>query len=275
MTDSKQVSYKIIQGPDRMSLFASLAEGRIVKFEAVYGVEKYLEDYFKSLVKQTIGFKKNIFLILVDDGSLDNSAKVIKKWQKKYPQNIRYIKKENAGQASARNLGLNYVKTPWVTFIDPDDFVNNIYFEKIDNFLERNSHKDFTLISSNFIFYHEDKNVYADTHPLKYRFKKKENIVTPHDMKGQIQISVNSAIFKTSMIKDNKIVFNEKIRPSLEDGEFTMKYLLYAKASSFVAFLKEPKYLYRKRESGDSTLDTSWENIKNFDDVLQLACIDL
>jgi glycosyltransferase involved in cell wall biosynthesis len=43
---------------------------------------------------------------LVDDGSPDNSAEIIKKWQKKYPDNITYVKKENGGQASARNFGV-------------------------------------------------------------------------------------------------------------------------------------------------------------------------
>jgi glycosyltransferase involved in cell wall biosynthesis len=58
------------------------------------------------LVNQTLDFKKHIFLVLVDDGSPDNSAEIIKKWQKQYPDNITYVKKENGGQASARNFGV-------------------------------------------------------------------------------------------------------------------------------------------------------------------------
>ncbi|EKA1246229.1 glycosyltransferase family 2 protein, partial [Campylobacter coli] len=100
---------------------------------AVYNVEKYLDDYFNSIINQRLDFKKNIFMILVDDGSTDNSANIIKKYQKKYPKNIVYLYKENGGQASARNLGLKYMqenhyKTPWVTFTDPDDFLDRNYF---------------------------------------------------------------------------------------------------------------------------------------------------
>jgi len=242
---------------------------------AVYGVEKYLDDYFKSLVNQTLDFKKHIFLVLVDDGSPDNSANIIKKWQKKYPKNITYIKKENGGQASARNLGLDYVKTEWVTFIDPDDFVNDIYFEEIDKFLVKNKNKNFSMISNNFIFYYEDKKKFSDSHPLKYRFKNNENVVKASSMNGYMQISVNSALYRMSIINKYNLKLNEDIRPSLEDGEFTMRYMLYAPENSFVAFLKKPQYLYRKRSTGDSTLDTGWLNPKNFDDVLQLACINL
>ncbi|HEG4692299.1 TPA: glycosyltransferase, partial [Campylobacter jejuni] len=100
---------------------------------AVYNVEKYLDDFFKSIINQRLDFKRNIFIICVDDGSTDNSAQIIKKYQKKYPKNIIYLYKENGGQASARNLGLKYLKendlnTPWVTFTDPDDFLGRDYF---------------------------------------------------------------------------------------------------------------------------------------------------
>ena len=89
---------------------------------AVYNVEKYLDQYFRSLTKQSLDFVQNITLILVDDGSSDSSAIIIKKWQAKYPNNIHYFYKENGGQASARNLGIQYATGDWLTFIDPDDF---------------------------------------------------------------------------------------------------------------------------------------------------------
>lgn len=75
---------------------------------AVYNVEKYLDQYFTSLTKQNLSFIKNITLILVDDGSTDSSADIIKKWQNKYPKNIFYLYKDNGGQASARNFGLEH-----------------------------------------------------------------------------------------------------------------------------------------------------------------------
>lgn len=53
---------------------------------AVYNVGRYLDDYFKSLVNQRLDFKKHIQLVLVDDGSTDNSVDIIKNWQKKIPQ---------------------------------------------------------------------------------------------------------------------------------------------------------------------------------------------
>ena len=69
-----------------------------------------------------------------------------------------YIYKENGGQASARNLGLKYVKTPWVTFIDPDDFLDKDYFKNID--IEISKNNNLAMVSSNIIFYHEKDNFY-------------------------------------------------------------------------------------------------------------------
>lgn len=55
---------------------------------AVYNVGRYLDEYFKSIINQHMDFKKSIHIILVDDGSTDNSAQIIKSWQKKIP--IKY-----------------------------------------------------------------------------------------------------------------------------------------------------------------------------------------
>uniref|UniRef100_UPI00113002F7 glycosyltransferase family A protein n=1 Tax=Campylobacter devanensis TaxID=3161138 RepID=UPI00113002F7 len=140
---------------------------------AVYNVEKYLDDYFKSIINQRLDFKNNIHIICVDDGSSDNSAKIIKHYQKKYPKNITYIYKENGGQASARNLGLKLLqedpnlkdKFTWVTFTDPDDFVDIDYFYEVDEFLVKNRDDSISMIACNLIFYFEKHEAYKDTHP--------------------------------------------------------------------------------------------------------------
>ena len=242
---------------------------------AVYNVGKYLDDYFKSLTNQTLDFREHIFLILVDDGSTDNSAEIIKKWQKRYPKNITYIKKQNGGQASARNIGLDYVKSEWVTFIDPDDFIDFRYFENIDRFIDKNRAYNFALLSTNFIFFYEKSESFKDRHPLRFRFK--VNRVLPiEEMEKNIQLSVNSAFFKYRVIRDNIIRFDERIKPSFEDAHFVGKYLLHNfNSGKYIAFIKGAKYFYRKREAQDSTLDRSWQNTGTFRDVLEYGCLAL
>ncbi|EAJ2491024.1 glycosyltransferase [Campylobacter coli] len=226
---------------------------------AVYNVEKYLDDYFKSIINQRLDFKKNIFMILVDDGSTDNSAQIIKKYQKKYPKNIVYLYKENGGQASARNLGLKYMQEndyqiPWVTFTDPDDFLDRNYFYEVDKFLATHKANDICMIGCNIIFYHEKQKLYKDNHALNFKFKNGIQVKENCNLDNFIQLSAASCFMNIGYL--DKLLFDEKLKPNFEDAKFINEYLL-DNINLKSAFLPTVKYFYRKREDGNSTLDNS------------------
>ncbi|EHA4779999.1 glycosyltransferase [Campylobacter coli] len=226
---------------------------------AVYNVEKYLDDYFNSIINQRLDFKKNIFMILVDDGSTDNSAQIIKKYQKKYPKNIVYLYKENDGQASARNLGLKYIqennyKTPWVTFTDPDDFLDRNYFYEVDKFLATHQDDDICMIGCNIIFYYEKQKIHKDNHPLNFKFKSGVQVKENYNLDSFIQLSAASCFMNIGYL--DKLLFDEKLKPNFEDAKFINEYLL-DNINLKSAFLPTVKYFYRKREDGNSTLDNS------------------
>lgn len=230
-----------------------------VIISAVYNVEKYLDDYFKSIINQRLDFKKNIFMILVDDGSTDNSAQIIKKYQKKYPKNIVYLYKENDGQASARNLGLKYMqenhyKTPWVTFTDPDDFLDRNYFYEVDKFLATHQDDDICMIGCNIIFYYEKQKIHKDNHPLNFKFKSGVQVKENYNLDSFIQLSAASCFMNIGYL--DKLLFDEKLKPNFEDAKFINEYLL-KNINLKSAFLPTVKYFYRKRGEGNSTLDNS------------------
>ena len=75
---------------------------------AVYNASQWINEAIDSVINQTIGFE-NIELILVDDWSIDSSKEICKQYKNEYPDNIKYYYKKNGGQASARNLGLNFL----------------------------------------------------------------------------------------------------------------------------------------------------------------------
>lgn len=239
---------------------------------AVYNVGEYLDDYFKSLVNQSLSFKKNIQLILVDDGSTDNSAEIIKSWQKKYPKNITYLYKKNGGIASARNLGIEYVNTEWVTFIDSDDFINSNYFKIVDDAIVQE--KEIELVVANLMFYYDKNKKVKDSHPLKYRFKDSKSIVPISRLDANINLFVTVTFFKTNHIKQNNIIFDESIKPNFEDGKFIADYLLEL-ATGNVIYLKDAIFYYRKRGDGSSTIDNSWQNKGKFHEVLKYGYIPM
>ncbi len=95
----------------------------------VYNREKYISRCVESLLRQTY---TNIEVILVDDGSTDNSMKVMKKLQKK-DERLKIISQRNSGVSSARNLGLLQAKGEFIQFVDSDDYIEpQMCFEMIN-----------------------------------------------------------------------------------------------------------------------------------------------
>ncbi|MFV0530344.1 MAG: glycosyltransferase family 2 protein [Flavobacteriales bacterium] len=100
----------------------------------IYNVEKYLPKCLDSLLNQT--FKGNYELILINDGSTDNSGKIVDDYKKKYPDKIKVIHKKNEGQGIARNIGIDYAKGKYLMFVDSDDWVKPNMLEDMYNSIE-------------------------------------------------------------------------------------------------------------------------------------------
>lgn len=254
---------------------------KYVIVSAVYNVEKYLDDYFKSIINQRLDFEKNIHIVCVDDGSTDNSANIIKSYQKKYPKNITYLYKENGGQASARNLGLKYLqeneslkdKFTWVTFTDPDDFLDNGYFYEVDEFLVSYLDDDICMIGCNIIFYHEKQKLYKDNHALNFKFKNGVQIRENYNLDDFIQLFTNSCFVNIDYMAED-IKFDEALKPNFEDAKFINEYLL-KNINSKSAFLPKAKYFYRKREDGSSTLDSKLKHKDYYLNVTKNGYLDI
>ena len=93
----------------------------------VYNVEKYLKQCLESVINQTL---QEIEIICVNDGSTDNSPKILKEYAQKYKR-IKIINKENAGLGAARNTGIEHATGEYIGFIDSDDWVDTSMYEKL------------------------------------------------------------------------------------------------------------------------------------------------
>ena len=250
------------------------SDRKYIVITAAYNSEKYLEDYFLSIVRQSLKFEKNIKIICVDDGSTDQTAHIIKKWQEKYPDNILYLYKENGGQASARNMGLESIngETDWVTFIDSDDFLHRDYFYEVDKSIRNN--ENLKMVGCNQIYYFEETDTYIDRHPFNYRFKDKNNIVQCIDMKKNVQFSAALSFLHFNSIPKT-LKFDEQMKPTFEDGKFINTFLLSQNESSLVYFNPKAKYLNRKRADKSSTMDGVWLHKGQFSTVLENGYLDI
>ena len=98
-----------------------------------YNVEYYIDKCIQSLLNQTL---KNIEIILINDGSTDNTLKIIENFSK-LDSRIKVVSKNNGGVASARNLGVTLSKGKYIDFVDPDDFIELNTYEILYNLAEK------------------------------------------------------------------------------------------------------------------------------------------
>ena len=93
----------------------------------VYNIGEYLEPCMESVTRQTL---RDIEILLIDDGSTDDSLERCRRWEQK-DSRIRLIQKPNGGVSSARNLGLELARGEFVAFVDPDDWLDETYLQKL------------------------------------------------------------------------------------------------------------------------------------------------
>lgn len=98
----------------------------------VYNVEKYMVKSIDSILNQTV---KDMEIILVDDGSTDNSGKICDEYQEK-DQRVQVIHKKNGGQSTARNAGVDKAEGEYIGFVDGDDYISPCMYEKLLSMIE-------------------------------------------------------------------------------------------------------------------------------------------
>ena len=98
----------------------------------IYNAELYLDDCLKSLVNQTMS---DIEIVLINDGSLDKSEDICKKYMNE-DKRIVYKRIENNGVSNARNIGMDISNADWITFVDSDDWISLDYCEKLFEYVD-------------------------------------------------------------------------------------------------------------------------------------------
>lgn len=211
----------------------------------VYNVEKYLEETIESVIAQTIGFEENIQMILVNDGSPDNSGEICQRYQEKYPNNILYLEKENGGVSSARNEAIPYIEGKYVNFLDSDDKWEEDALAIVYDFFEKN-YKKIDVVGARIHFF-DAVDAY---HVLDYKFEKTKIVylLTQYDY---VQLSAASTFIKAEAIGEHR--FCTKLKYG-EDARFINEIIL---EKCTLGVVREAEYLYRKRYDNSSALQNN------------------
>lgn len=206
----------------------------------VYNTEIYLHQCLNSLLNQTL---KNIEIICVDDGSKDDSLKILKQYAAS-DSRIKILEQKHSKQGKARNLGLEIAKGEYIGFVDSDDWVEDTMFENLYR-TARETHSDITMCS--ITTYNEQTKTYNkhDTYQSLDIFPEAfdERTFTPeetYDYLFRICVSPCNKIFKKSFLKKNSIKFPEKIY--FEDQLFFFEAYLQAET---ISLIRDCCYYYR------------------------------
>ncbi|MBE6498999.1 MAG: glycosyltransferase [Methanobrevibacter thaueri] len=210
---------------------------------AVYNVEDYLGESVDSIVKQTLNFKDNIQLILVDDGSKDRSVEIAREYERKYPENVIVIEKENGGQASARNIGLKYAKGKYVNFLDSDDYISRNTLKDVYDFFEAHD-GEIDIVAIPMMLFERVEG----PHRLNYKFETSRVINLDDDPNNPL-LSSSSSFIRYDSIKDYE--FDTEL-VNLEDALIISKILLEKRQYGVI---NTANYYYRQRITKNSTVD--------------------
>lgn len=163
----------------------------------VYNVEEYLDRCLKSILNQTYS---NYEVIIVNDGSPDNSDNIIKSYEKE-DKRFKGYKKVNGGLSDARNYGLKYATGDYLIFIDADDYIENNYLEKVNDVLERN--KDIDVLKFKIKLVDEGENLIRMENGLN-----KEGVTSFDELvKLEFLEPAWSYVYKLSFWKENNFTY--------------------------------------------------------------------
>ena len=213
---------------------------------AAYNSDLWISKTLNSLINQTLDFKDNIQVIIVDDGSTDNTFRICQEYKAKYPRNIKIISNDkNLGPSASRNIGLKQARGKYINFLDSDDYISKTTLRSILNFF-REYGDEIDLVSIP-IYFFGDK---TGGHSLNFKYNE-NRVVDLLKHPNHIQLSSASSFFKNESIKDLK--FDENISVS-EDVVFINQLLL---KNPKIGFCSGGRYYYRKREEKSSLIDSS------------------
>lgn len=208
----------------------------------VYNTEKYLSKCLDSLVFQTL---KDIEIIIINDGSQDNSQQIIEDYASRFPQ-IKSFVKPNGGLSDARNFGIERAEAEFIGFVDSDDYVSSDMFEMM---YHKAIEHDAEIVMCDLVKVNEED---LEFRVLPQSPQLPEKIVLKNDFTifGEMACFACNKIFKKSLFETNR--FLKGIH--FEDIELIPKLVL---ESNVIAKINEPYYKYFERQDSITKTHTA------------------
>lgn len=230
-------------------------ERKITLIVPVYNKEKYLNDCFSSIVRQSVD-KSRLEVLLVNDGSTDGSLGICKRFAEEYPF-FKVINKENGGVSSARNAGIREAQGDYIAFLDADDSLNDVALEKIlETFEELRDETD--VVSYHLSYHHADGRI---TYHKRDKWLTETGLYDLEKFPYIAQTTMNIAV---KNCKSAPILFDEELKVG-EDQKFVTSNLV---DKGVLGYCAEAEYRYVRDGSGVASVGNN--PLYAYDDMIRL-----
>lgn len=220
----------------------------------VYNVESYLKDCINSILYQKLN---DIEIILINDGSTDNSGKICDFFSEKH-DNIKVIHQSNDGLSSARNIGINFSQGDFIMFLDSDDWWNgNVDMKAILKKIKNDETTEMFLLSS--LDYIEGKGFFRRKEHYRLDNIRTDSVNNYYNdllSNGNLEVHAGTKIFKRCFLLNNNLYFKRGLVG--EDNEWMIRVLRVLKK---VKIINQPIYIYRNGRQESITNNIKEKNI--------------
>jgi glycosyltransferase involved in cell wall biosynthesis len=250
-----------IHGIVNRRYIAMVSAVRVSVIVPIYNAEKYIRTCLDSLINQSL---KNLEIILVDDGSTDNSYHICHEYSK-HDKRITLLTQLNRKQGAARNQGIKIAKGQYIGFLDADDFVDQRYYEAMSEAVRKHN-ADVALASVVKISNGKKKQKWLFKIEELYRTDFEKFIIC----KQNENFAVYNKIYKKEFIDEHVLRFPEGV--FYEDGPFSVRALHYANK---IVTVPNVNYFYVKNM--DSTVNSEQtekhlsDAVEAIEDILKFA----
>ena len=228
----------------------------------VYNVEHYIEECINSILGQSI---RNFELILVDDGSTDDSNTICNKYAG-MDFRIRLFRKDNGGLSDARNYGLKQANGDYIFFVDGDDHLENIdVLKKLYNHTLSNN---CDLIFFGTQKYFEESKKYIRPHVNYDSYKGKSPVDTLYELIRDSKINISACTFfiRREFLVSHNLFFKKGIKS--EDIEWGFR--LFSCLPSW-GFISENLYVYRQQRAGSITSSVDAKHLNTYIKIIECS----
>lgn len=207
---------------------------------AAYNLGEMIRENLDSFVNAGAETLSKLEILITNDGSTDDTAKIVKSYAKKYPDSIFLIDQQNQGAGSTVNSGLKHATGKYFKMIDGDDWVET---KKLKNIIKKLEATDADLVLTDMLTYNEAEKRITDQSGYSIQ---PDTILNFSDVASELDIQMHNTMYKTELLKNHKIKLDNGF---YTDIEYVLLPLPFVKT---ITYFNLPFYIYRVARAGQS-----------------------